>query len=313
MSDTSWSANSASVCLDGAEVKRLRESQKLTQLYVSKVVGVTTDTISRWENNRYPTIRRDNALKLAEALEVPLELLLRKEDEDVESSAPSSSGTPKKLFIWVALGSLLLTAVLFLTMRTVAPPMSIAVEAHRDLPRHAAPGFVLPVVIELSQSIGEGGFILREHFPKGWQMLQAAPPASSLDNVNGVARWIIKSGERLERISYLLQVIPETLPGVSQSFEGEVVAGGDRNPTVSSIHDDKQIMVAPVHWADDNADGIVDDGEMLQASFLIEEMAGVHIDWDRLEALWDAGGYRWDAGEESFVPQPPLSSEVAPQ
>src|SRR5512139_1399937 len=68
---------SASLSLNGVVLKRLREEKRLTQLYVSKVVGVTTDTISRWENNRYPTMRRDNALKLAEALEVPLAELLR--------------------------------------------------------------------------------------------------------------------------------------------------------------------------------------------------------------------------------------------
>ena len=308
MSETLWSANSASVCLDGAEVKRLRESQKLTQLYVSKVVGVTTDTISRWENNRYPTIRRDNALKLAEALEVSLELLLRKGDE--ESCALPSSTKPK-LLLWIALGVMLLVAVLFLTMRTIESPLSIAVEAHRDLPAYAAPGFVLPVVIELRQVNGEGGFILRERFPKGWQVLQAVPPASSLDNVNGVARWIIKSGEGITRISYLLQVSAEVRLGVSQLFEGELVAGGERNPTVSPVHDDQQVMMAPFHWADDNTDGVIDDGEMLQASFLIEEMSGIHIDWDRLEALWDAGGYRWDAGEETFVPQSPLPAGAA--
>ena len=59
----------STVCLDGGEVKRQRELHGLTQLYVSKVVGVTTDTISRWENNRYPTIRRENAINLADALE----------------------------------------------------------------------------------------------------------------------------------------------------------------------------------------------------------------------------------------------------
>ena len=35
------------VCLDGTKVRTIREQQKLTQLYVAKVVGVTTDTISR--------------------------------------------------------------------------------------------------------------------------------------------------------------------------------------------------------------------------------------------------------------------------
>ena len=64
------------VFLDGSAAKQIREEKNLTQLYVSKVVGVTTDTISRWENNRYPTIKRDNALKLAEALEVEVEEIL---------------------------------------------------------------------------------------------------------------------------------------------------------------------------------------------------------------------------------------------
>ena len=67
--------------IDGAKIKSLRETKKLTQLYVASVVGVTTDTISRWENNRYPTIKRDNAEKLASALEVELADILRQDDE----------------------------------------------------------------------------------------------------------------------------------------------------------------------------------------------------------------------------------------
>ena len=78
MSQNTYEDKSSTLCLDASEIRRIRESQQLTQLYVSKVVGVTTDTISRWENNRYPTIRRENALKLAEALEVPLEDILLK-------------------------------------------------------------------------------------------------------------------------------------------------------------------------------------------------------------------------------------------
>lgn len=57
------------VNIDGAKIRRIREEKGLTQLYVATVVGVTTDTISRWENRRYPTIKKENAVKLAEALE----------------------------------------------------------------------------------------------------------------------------------------------------------------------------------------------------------------------------------------------------
>ena len=42
----------AIVPLDGLRARKIRETKKLTQLYVANVVGVTTDTISRWENNR---------------------------------------------------------------------------------------------------------------------------------------------------------------------------------------------------------------------------------------------------------------------
>ena len=69
------------VKIDGSKVKTLRESKGLTQLYIATVVEVTTDTISRWENKRYPSIKEENALKLAEALEVSLEDILEKEDE----------------------------------------------------------------------------------------------------------------------------------------------------------------------------------------------------------------------------------------
>src|SRR4051794_38221369 len=76
------------VAIDGARIRTIREAKRLTQLYVASVVGVTTDTISRWENNRYPSIRRDNAEKLAGALEVTLDEIVRKEDPEVAPTLP---------------------------------------------------------------------------------------------------------------------------------------------------------------------------------------------------------------------------------
>ena len=65
-----------SVDINGSKIRSLREQNDLTQLYLATVVGVTTDTISRWENRRYPSIKLENARKLADALGVPLEELL---------------------------------------------------------------------------------------------------------------------------------------------------------------------------------------------------------------------------------------------
>ncbi len=109
MNHTGYEDRVSTVCIDATEVKRIREDAQLTQLYVSKVVGVTTDTISRWENNRYPTIRRENALKLAEALEVQLDdILLKPVAEEPASVITTRKNSP---FVWLFFAILLLIAI----------------------------------------------------------------------------------------------------------------------------------------------------------------------------------------------------------
>ncbi len=83
----------AMIKIDGARARHLRESQGLTQLYIATAVGVTTDTISRWENGRYSNIKRDNGVRLAEALEVSLEEILLVEKEQAEDGAGEKAGT----------------------------------------------------------------------------------------------------------------------------------------------------------------------------------------------------------------------------
>jgi len=301
----------ASVALDGAVLKRLREEKRLTQLYVSKVVGVTTDTISRWENNRYPSMRRENALKLAEALEVPVEELLRKSEPAPE--APPSPTTRKPMAIAGAVIMILLTVLLATLLwresNQLPPPATITAE--RVLPPYAAPGTGIPVQIQLTQRADDSGFILREYLPKGWKLLQASPPASSLDNDSGMVRWIVKPGDARDRIVYLAQVDALAAPGGYGVFQGEIVAGAGGGKTAVPVSGDGRISVAPVLWADLNGDGRIDDSEMLQASYTVDVMSGVHIDWLELERMWNAGGYRWDAGRGRFVAIGPLQGSSA--
>jgi len=148
-----------------------------------------------------------------------------------------------------------------------------------------------------------GGVIVREYFPKGWKIVQANPPASSLDNVQGVARWIIKAGDDRARIVYLVQVDPVARLNSEESFQGEIVGSNEGSKSAVPIQGERVIDVAQVHWADANGDGRIDDGEMLEASFTIEDMAGVHIDWGDLEQLWNAGRYSWDKKAAKFLPQ----------
>ena len=128
---------STNLAIDGARIRTVRETKKLTQLYVANVVGVTTDTISRWENNRYPSIKRENAEKLASALEVDLEEILRLDDEIADSIAEPAlpAVLSARLLLWsgtVFLGVLLLALVLFMRRPETAPT------AVRWIPRFAA-------------------------------------------------------------------------------------------------------------------------------------------------------------------------------
>lgn len=299
----------ASVSLDGAALKHIREERRLTQLYVSKVVGVTTDTISRWENNRYPSMRRENALKLAEALEVTVEDLLRKPEVPVADEPP---GTRHRLFIAIGLVAVLIAVAVAVAVWQTGgePPPPPTVSAARVLPPYAAPGTAIPVRVRLVRRVDDSGFILRETLPKGWKLLQASPPASSLDNDTGMARWIIKSGDPRDRVVYVVQVSAQATPGSFGEFHGEVVVGGGDVKTAVPIDGDTRTSVAPVLWADLNGDGKIDDSEMLQASYTVDEMAGVHIDWLELERFWNAGGYRWDDLNGRFLPAKP--SDIGP-
>lgn len=289
------------VSVDGNLARRIREEKKLTQLYVAKVVGVTTDTISRWENNRYPSIKRENALRLAEALEVPVEEVLQREtDADAEPLTTAPTVRSPWRLLPLLLIPLIVAGVYLLTARSVPPPASLA--ATRELPNFAAPGSTFPVRVHLEIANAPKGFILREHFPPGWKLIEAVPPASSLDNESGMARWILKPDEKLRRVSYLVRVDPKAVIGKMGEFSGEVIANPDGGSVPASVNGASRAKIANFLWADQNGDQIVDDAEMLQASDTLEQMRGIHLDWAALEEIWDAGSYSWDPKKERFLP-----------
>jgi hypothetical protein len=88
-----------------------------------------------------------------------------------------------------------------------------------------------------------------------------------------------------------------------ENFQGEIVASRGGNQSAVPIQGESKIAVAPVHWVDADGNGQIDDGEMLEGSFVIEDMAGVHIDWQDLEEIWDDGSYSWDDQQGKFIPQ----------
>jgi len=286
------------VKLDGDAIRRIREEKKLTQLYIAKVVGVTTDTVSRWENNRYPSVRRENAAQLAEALEVPVEAVLRANEEPDADEMPRSGRR-----IWWWWGMLIALLVLVVVFWPSAPLRS-SVSGQRLLPVFAAPQTIIPVRLHISSEAGVDGLVVREDFPAGWQLVEGSPPPSSLDNVNGTARWIVQNVEPTMQICYLLRVGSQGTAKM-ESFRGEIVVSEQGRSRTQAIVGGDRIEIAPFHWADTNGDLVIDDSEALDASVASIEMKQTHLDWNIVERIWDAGGYRFDAQQVKFIPEAP--------
>ncbi|PKN11360.1 MAG: hypothetical protein CVU69_12760 [Deltaproteobacteria bacterium HGW-Deltaproteobacteria-4] len=318
------------VCLDGVAVRRIREEQRLTQLYVAKVVGVTTDTISRWENNRYPTVRRENLFKLAEALESPAHLLVKDDVcalesiEEGDNLASVVSAVPERTIpslhalLFPGIVALLLVAGLLFYL-WLRPPTSnlhddspdIAIS--RTLPRYAAPGMVIPVRLHLNVDDATKRYIIREHFPPGWEVIETSPPASSIDNQDGIARWIVKQGEKSSLIVYLVRVDARSPMGMIARFRGEIITNIDeKNQAIASVGE-TEMTVGPYNWSDLDGDNTIDDAEMLEASLAFEELEGVHLEWQELESIWDAGHYRFDPVKRRFVAEKSARKELPVQ
>lgn len=63
-----------------SEYAKLRDERGLTDYRVSKDTGIPTATLSDWKQGVY-TPKVDKMLKLAEYFGVPVETLIRKEDQ----------------------------------------------------------------------------------------------------------------------------------------------------------------------------------------------------------------------------------------
>ncbi len=291
----------ASVAIDGAAIKNIREAKKLTQLYVANVVGVTTDTISRWENNRYPTIKRENAEKLASALDVALGEILRQEPAAIgeePAPLPAPERSSRRLIIAVAVVLAVAGAALLLFLRqTAVTPIAV-----RWLPRFVAPGEIIPVQIKVTRrDTGSRGFIIKEDLPPGWRLFKAAPPTSSGEPSAAEVKWLIPGGNGPVTVSYTVQV-PEAA-GVDQKarFSGKIIVNMDGINRTEPIGGSTGVTVGAFHWADANGDGRIDDNEIMPAYYLTEDMKGLGLDWKSIEAIWSGKGYVWDKERKAFV------------
>jgi transcriptional regulator with XRE-family HTH domain len=288
-----------SVSIDGSKIRNIREEKKLTQLYVANVVGVTTDTISRWENNRYPSIKRENVEKLAAALEVDPAVIARIYEQPspvVESPIPPG----KK---WSYLVPLLLViisfsfAALYFLLRS-----ETGLTAERSLPRFGAPGEIIPVQIRVTRPGGErSGFIIRERLPEGWILVASSPPATAGKGPKLEVKWLVPAGANGVTILYTARIGPDATLQTEMTIRGTVVSSADGSSRTNPVDGNGRLRIAGIHWADTNGDGRIDDDEIMPAYYLTEEMKNLGLDWKHIEAIWNAGGYRWDGQKKGFV------------
>jgi transcriptional regulator with XRE-family HTH domain len=301
------------VRIDGARVRRLRESKGLTQLYLSTVVGVTTDTISRWENRHYQSIKLDNAEKLAGALEVSLDEILE-QSQNVPGSTPRQEDgagaqedippkqAQRKIKLLIMAVAFFAVAVVGLLLFALFPrqPQGF-LSAERILPPQAPPGQTFPVLIRV-RSVGKGpiSLILKESLPAGSKSPQAVPSPTSVDLKDNSLKWISRSETGESVYTYLCQVPAGAAYGERLSFSGTVTRKqtlGEQEPVAGAV----ALAVAPFHWADANRDQVIDDEEILAVYDLYSDIDGLDFDRDRIDSIWAAGGYRWDEKKKKYV------------
>ncbi len=330
MSDQIYPGSPVMVKIDGSKVRAIREAKGLTQLYVATAVEVTTDTVSRWENKRYPSIKKENGIKLADALEVELDEILDvstlQEDTDTEINADSSPATDQigqspdqvnriqqsqygkrstgtkrfnsKVLIYalpIVLVMVCIGVYYFLTGRGNVADSALSVE--RIVAPHFIAGQPLPVFVQIEKSDQNAvSIIVKEQLPPGCRLGSVSPPPSGEDLGNTI-KWLTRI---TSSTTFFFTVITEP------TFQGSLHFSGVSRDTLSgdaalNIIGDSKSASSLHHWADANGDNRISDDEILAVYDLLSSDTNQIIDLDLLEEIWLGDGYIWQPEKQQFT------------
>lgn len=296
------------VKIDGAKIKLLREQQGLTQLYLATVVEVTTDTISRWENRRYPSIKRDNGLKLAEALNVQLEDLL--EEKPVEEHSPETlpadqtqivnhQDIPKSILtknwsMMILFGTLFCVVMAFI-LYFFHSSTSGSFTAERIIPAHCINGQPFPVIIKVTgTSDTTTALIIKETFPDNGTIHATSPIVTAGGLKNNQIKWL-KKIEKKALFAYLVSIPGKEAENVT--FNGiAAISHGSESP----INGKMTISIGQHHWADTDKDNVISDDEILTVYDLYSEITDIDLNIDLIEEIWLGSAYLWDTATATF-------------
>jgi transcriptional regulator with XRE-family HTH domain len=301
LKDNDFQSNTAMVRIDGSLVRQLREEKGVTQLYLATAVGVTTDTISRWENRHYQSVKMDNARRLADTLEVELKVILEVEEEPGPTGAPEIktphpiAGYGKRktaVLLFVFTLFFVVLALIFYSSRKEPVPQ-ISLSATRKIPSHAMPGYPFPVVIVVEAPSAPLSVVIKESLPANIQVTSSSSSLQPLAKAE--LKWIVKHLAGRQRFGYMA-----TAQGTEPlHFQGSVNtrAGQEKEVFVGGR---QSLAMAPFHWADSNQDGIISDDEILVVYDDFDDVAGLTVDVELVEDMWMGSGYSWNQGSEVF-------------
>lgn len=299
----SKSSSQACIAIDGDRIKQYRESLGLTQLYISTSLGVTVDTVSRWENNRSPNIKLENAEKLAEILEISINEISKSTESIPDSLAiPDLQDKPSRQWNkWLIAACVAAGVFLFISFRPgLSPKGDLA--ATRYLPIHASPAQPFPVILKVSSSYHrEISFIVREVPPPSCQVLKSEPQYVANGNGSEIIKWLSSTnGEEKLYFAYLLKAEPGIESESVLSFSGNILVEGNKTQKFT-VQGHNHITIMNYHWADTNRDTRIDDCEILTIYNSFDILQELGVDIGEIRQIWAGKGYRWLGDEEKFV------------
>jgi hypothetical protein len=280
-------------------------------------VGVTTDTISRWENRRYPSIKLDNARKLAEALEVSLDELLE-EEEGAAADLPESSEqvvaetkapiVPPRIF-WafvarrrklIGLCGGLLAATVLVAVLLVNQP---GIHAVRIMPTHTAPNLPFPVMIQVEGEMETlNTLLIREELQGDCEAIGASAEGQP-KQFGKNPRWIGKLTNGKAAFLYLVEPGKKVRPEEEIRISGDLISREGQSAG-DAVGGSARVVIAPYHWADSDKDYVISDSEIRKAYETYSLPGENLVNFTAIEELWMAGRYAWNKKSQAFVPSP---------
>jgi hypothetical protein len=218
------------------------------------------------------------------------------ETAEIVGADPPADYRPRqrRFSVWTVV--LLLAFVLFfgLLYRFRRPLFSSVshIAAVRVLPRQAAAGGVVPLVVRVSGPAA-GSFILEERLPAGVELVRAAPAPR---NTRGKVRWlgVMKGGTLL----YSCEIrIPRGRQG-RLAFRGILRLKDKWLPVAGA----REVVVRPCHWADADCDMRIDDDEILAAYELLGDAPFFEDQRLALDDMWAAESYRLPGARAALTP-----------